>query len=70
MEEEFYYLFLTHDYIGYLANRFHDVFKKLKEETSVKKFLLVLVYYLFSSFIKFNPLTIRTSFKVLLYFVL
>ncbi|MEM3919254.1 MAG: hypothetical protein QW322_11675, partial [Saccharolobus sp.] len=70
MEEEFYYLFLTHDYTSYWVNRFHDMLEKLEEEASMKRFLSILLYYLFSSSIKFNSSTIQTSLNVFLYFVL
>ncbi|AAK43063.1 Hypothetical protein SSO2959 [Saccharolobus solfataricus P2] len=70
MEEEFYYLFLTHDYTSYWVNKFRDVLEKLEEEVSMKQFLSILLYYLFSNSIKFNSLTIQTYSSVLLYFVL
>ncbi|QXJ32382.1 hypothetical protein J5U21_02033 [Saccharolobus shibatae] len=70
MEEEFYYLFLTHDYTSYWVDKFRDILEKLEEEISMKKFLSILLYYLFSSSIKFNSLTNQTSLNVFLYFVL
>ncbi|SAI85191.1 uncharacterised protein [Saccharolobus solfataricus] len=70
MEKEFYYSLLTHDYTSYWVDKFRDVLEKLEEEVSMKKFLSILLYYLFSSSIKFSSLTIQTYSSVLLYFVL